>query len=128
MSRKTEPYTTQTYTQSNRARYPLPPSVETVLSVSYFEFGQDLGVPLFFLEPDESDQLKHVTELNGVQSADEALEFLKRTHDKYRLECWTVYEGELLIWPPAINDGDVLYLEIIRHADQSEVGAEAPQA
>lgn len=113
--------TVQTYTKSNKARYVLPARVGRVLSVSYHEFGEDLGVPLLFLEPDPSAQLRHVTGLNGVTNTDEAIEYLKRVYAEHHAEVWTVFDGELLIWPPAINDGDVLYLEIT-YADQSEVG------
>ena len=55
----------------------------------------------------------HAASANGQPSSiEEVKQMLQGIHDVFHLPCWTTFGGQLVIWPPALNDGDLLVVEI----------------
>lgn len=101
----------QTLTKSNQARYPLPQRAQ-VLGVSYCQQDTPIELPMLFVAQQEIP-FWHVSGINGrPESADELRDMLERVYDVFGAPCWAVFEDCLIIWPPAINDGDVLTVEL----------------
>ena len=98
-------------TQANRAVYPLPPEVGEVLEVRHH--GDGIPVPILLLECPVMRSYIRCYSMNGApQDKEEVINMLQRAHGllSYR-PLWYSYENQIIIWPPAPNDGEWLILE-----------------
>jgi len=98
-------------TQANRAAYPLPDRVGEVLEVRHAADG--IPVPILLLECPVTRSYIRCYSMNGApQDKEEIINMLRRAHGllTYR-PLWYAWKRELIIWPPAPNDGEWLIVD-----------------
>lgn len=100
-----------TFTQSNKCVYLLPAGKE-VVGVVYAQqvYMQELGI--FFANSNYAPLWKVSRAGQPPATIDEARDLLQTAYRTLGMPMWTTADGALVVWPPAINDGDVLIVEI----------------
>jgi hypothetical protein len=100
-----------TFTQSNKCAYLLPEG-KRVLGVAYAQqvYMQELG--MFFVNSHYAPMWKVSHATRTPRSIDEAKELLQTAYSILGTSMWLAVDSTLVIWPPALNDGDVLIVEV----------------
>lgn len=100
------------HTEAGCRAYPLPKRVGPIVSVIYK--GREYPIELTLFEmPITRSYLMRVYSMNGPPaSREEAFAMLRAAHGSFSFRpMWYRWEDELLIWPPAPNDGEIIVVE-----------------
>lgn len=100
-----------TFTQSNKCAYRLPDD-KRVLGVAYAQqvYMRELG--MFFVNSHYSPMWKVSHATREPADIDDAKDLLQTAYRTLEMPAWLAVDSTLVIWPPALNDGDVLIVEV----------------